>query len=62
MNFGHYYNWPNYDQCNPNDAVWRQAHGKVTDINLIPIWRYYGDETGDSGEYAKYTFGDVYFR
>ena len=62
LNFGHYYNWPNYDQCNPNDAVWRQAHGKVTDINLIPIWRYYGDETGDSGEYAKYTFGDVYFR
>lgn len=62
VNFGHYYNWPNYAQCSPNDAVWRQADGKVTDINLIPIWRYYGDETQDAGEYAKYTFGDVYFR
>lgn len=62
INTGHYYHWPNYTSCNPNDSNWRQADGKVTDINLIPIWKYWGDETGGGGEYAKYTFGDVYFR
>lgn len=61
-NVGHYYDWPNYGNCTPNDATWRQAAGEVRNVNLVPIMNYYGDETGNSGEYAKYTFGDVWFR
>lgn len=59
---GHYNNWPNYAKCTPNDNVERQADGDVTTLSLIPIRIYRGDETGNAGEYAKYMFGDAWFR
>lgn len=60
---GHYYNWPKYANCTPNDAVERLADGDVVDLSLIPIRVYRGDETGQSDtEYAKYMFGDAWFR
>ena len=59
---GHYYDWPNYRVCNNNDAIWRESAGEIKVLNLIPIQKYWGDETGNAGEFAKYTFGDTYFK
>lgn len=57
-----YTNWPNYANCSPNDQVWREASGNITNVNYIPVRQFTGDDTGDSVEDAYYTFGDVYFR